>query len=88
MLYSLPLLLHFYSYVEKYGCSRWTDAALDAIKSFGPIIEIGAGHGHWQHALTLRGGNVLAFDDGSALPMEGMPNVGQVHKGNEKELRK
>ncbi len=51
-------------------------------------MEIGAGHGHWQHALSGRGADVVAFDDLSALPMEGMPNVGNVVKGNEKELSK
>lgn len=76
------------SYLEKYGCSRWTPQALDLINSHGPIIEIGAGHGHWQNALKERGGDVIAYDDESALPMQGMPNVGQVQKGNEKELKK
>ena len=31
---------------------------------------------------------MVAYDDESALPMQGMPNVGQVQKGNEKELKK
>ena len=113
-------------YLEQYGCSRWTDEALDIINSFGPIIEIGAGgessgktcgsvddpdvphgpplmtagllilpglrisagHGHWQKALAERGGDVLAFDDESSLPMQGMPNLGKVVRGNEKELKK
>ena len=58
------------------------------IVSFGPIIEIGAGHGHWQRALKECGGNVLAFDNESALPVQGMKPVGDVSKGDEKEIRK
>ncbi|GAX82104.1 hypothetical protein CEUSTIGMA_g9532.t1 [Chlamydomonas eustigma] len=76
------------SYLERYGCTRWTEEALQVIKSFSPLIEIGGGHGHWQKALTSIGADVLAFDDGSALPVLGMDNVGEVQKGNEKEIRR
>ena len=35
------------------------------LASMGPLIEIGAGKGQWQRAIEDRGGDVLAFDDGS-----------------------
>ncbi len=35
-------------YVEAFGCCRWTDEALSTVAAFSPLIEIGAGHGHWQ----------------------------------------
>ncbi|KAG1653853.1 hypothetical protein FOA52_009083 [Chlamydomonas sp. UWO 241] len=76
------------SYLEKYGCTKWSDSALAAIKRHSPLIEIGAGHGHWQAALTAAGADCLSFDDNSALPMNGMPNPGKVAKGDESEVRK
>ncbi len=82
------ILLSFRRYVERWGCCRWTDDALDRVRSFSPLIEVGAGHGHWQLALSQRGADVLAIDDRSALPVPGLADVGEVHEGNEKELRK
>ena len=67
---------------------RWTPEALQKIISFGPIIEIGAGHGHWKRALTECGGDVMAFDNESSLPVQGMPNVAEVLRGDEKEIKK
>ena len=58
------------------------------IAGFGPIIEIGAGHGHWQRALKECGVDVLAYDNETALPVQGMKLVGEVSKGDEKEIRK
>ena len=55
-------------YVARYGCVAWTDAALEAITARGGIVEVGAGFGHWARALRAAGADVLAYDDGSALP--------------------
>ena len=64
------------AFVAKYGCVAWTDEALDEIASHAPIVEIGAGLGQWQRALTReRRVDVAAFDDHSALPL---PN--RVHQ--------
>ena len=47
----------------------WTDDALDEIAKHSPLVEMGAGRGQWQRALTReRGADVLAFDNCSALP--------------------
>ena len=55
-------------FVERFGCVGWTDAALEEIAKHSPIVEMGAGRGQWQRALTERGVDVLAYDDGSAVP--------------------
>ena len=55
-------------FVERFGCVGWTDAALEEIAKHSPIVEMGAGKGQWQRALTERGVDVLAYDDGSAVP--------------------
>ena len=39
-----------------------TDAALDLIASFGPVVEIGAGTGYWASLLVDRGCDVVAYD--------------------------
>ena len=56
------------TYVRKYGCVAWTEAALDAVASRGPLVEIGAGMGQWAQALRERGVDVMAYDDGSDVP--------------------
>jgi 23S rRNA U2552 (ribose-2'-O)-methylase RlmE/FtsJ len=43
--------------------------ALDIISKHSPLIEIGAGLGHWQRELEARGAKVLAVDNRSALPL-------------------
>jgi hypothetical protein len=55
-------------FVERFGCVGWTDAALAEIAKHSPIVEMGAGKGQWQRALTERGADVLAYDDRSAVP--------------------
>ena len=55
-------------FVERFGCVGWTDAALEEIAKHSPIVEMGAGRGQWQRALAERGVDVLAYDDGSAVP--------------------
>jgi hypothetical protein len=61
------------AYVATYGCVAWTEPALDALARRAPLIEVGAGQGQWARALRRRmhGADVLAFDDGSALPLVG-----------------
>ncbi len=59
------------AYVREYGCVAWTGEALDLVAAHGRdgVVEVGAGHGQWARALAERGVDVLAFDDGSSLPM-------------------
>ena len=37
---------------KQYGNVQWTESALQKIKEYGKIIEVGAGLGQWQKALT------------------------------------
>ncbi len=43
--------------------------ALETIRAHSPLIELGAGLGHWQRELSQRGANVLAYDNMSSLPL-------------------
>jgi hypothetical protein len=72
----------------QYGCTRWSDESLAEIARHSPLIEIGAGSGQWQKAIKERGADILAFDNQSALPMEGLGNIGDVAVGDEKEVPK
>ena len=50
---------------ELIGCYAWavpTDAALDLLARYGPLVECGAGTGYWAALLGDRGVDVLAFD--------------------------
>ena len=50
-------------YLKLYGCSRWTDSALNHISNLDQaVIEIGAGAGQWQRILNARGVDVIAYD--------------------------
>jgi len=68
-------------YVATYGCIAWTDDALSAIAARGPIVEVGAGQGQWARALKTRGVDIVAYDDGSALPASGDVPVAAVTLG-------
>merc|ERR1712146_667934 len=61
------------AYLDTYGCARWTDSALELIKEFSPIVELGAGQGQWQRALTEAVANVVAFDNESSLQPSNQP---------------
>ena len=51
------------AYLNKYGCSRWTKSVLDHVLELKrPVVEIGAGAGQWQRALTAHGVDVVAYD--------------------------
>ena len=57
------------SYIERYGCSKWSDAALEVVRCVGEgrgVVEIGAGNGQWARKLTELGVDILAFDDYSS----------------------
>eukprot|EP00611_Tribonema_gayanum_P008829 TRINITY_DN1846_c0_g1_i1.p1 TRINITY_DN1846_c0_g1~~TRINITY_DN1846_c0_g1_i1.p1 ORF type:complete len:198 (-),score=82.38 TRINITY_DN1846_c0_g1_i1:355-948(-) len=76
-------------YERDFGCARWTEAALAAAAAYSPLIEIGAGRGHWQRALSRADADVLAFDNGSTpQPLAALPPVGKVAPGDESALSK
>jgi hypothetical protein len=86
------------NFVRKFGCVGWTEEALAEIAKHGPIVEMGAGEGQWQRALSALGVDVLAYDDQSAVPGTNDPpgaaaanrrpaRRGKVLRGDETKLR-
>eukprot|EP00039_Didymoeca_costata_P009916 m.132416 g.132416 ORF g.132416 m.132416 type:complete len:313 (+) comp14647_c0_seq3:34-972(+) len=49
-------------YLDRWGCARWTEVAMNELCSRGLLIEIGAGNGRWAEELRNRGCDILAFD--------------------------
>jgi hypothetical protein len=44
--------------------------------------------GQWQAELARRGADIIAYDNGEAVPCPEIPPVGEVHAGDHTELRK
>eukprot|EP00912_Choanoflagellata_sp_UC4_P000147 UC4_evm6s94 len=55
-------------YLKNYGCTAPTSAAVEAVAKHSPIIEMGAGAGHWNVALKDLGADIVSFDDFSSIP--------------------
>lgn len=53
---------------HRYGCTAWTRDAIKVLKAVGPLVEIGAGRGHWQKALSDAGVDIVAYDNFSSVP--------------------
>lgn len=72
------------AYLDEYGCTKVTPAAVKAITSrTRKVLEVGAGRGHWALALRQAGANVLAVDDFSDIPNNGSAElVTEVVKGS------
>ncbi len=50
-------------FVFKYAWSIPHKKALEAIASYGPIVEIGAGSGYWAYLLANMGVDIVAYDN-------------------------
>ncbi|KAG2767913.1 hypothetical protein PC129_g1200 [Phytophthora cactorum] len=50
------------SVAMKYSWAIPDERALQIIKHYGPIVEMGAGSGYWARLLQLRGVDVVAYD--------------------------
>jgi hypothetical protein len=48
--------------VQRYSWALPTDAALDLVARYAPLVEMGAGGGYWTHLLRQRGVDILAYD--------------------------
>ena len=67
------------AFVEEYGCTGWTDDVVQFLLNLNRgLVEIGAGNGQWARCLNQAHREqstvdikdfVLAYDDGSALPL-------------------
>lgn len=78
----------------EHGNCRYTPEAIQAVSALSPLIEIGAGRGHWQRALSQAGATVVAFDKWATNPggggiamTAGIPQVGKVLPGDEYAIR-
>eukprot|EP00055_Hartaetosiga_balthica_P004912 m.13649 g.13649 ORF g.13649 m.13649 type:complete len:292 (+) comp4180_c0_seq1:1-876(+) len=75
------------NYVYEYGCVKWTNSALNIVKDLGPIVEIGAGGGHWAKELRDRGVDIQAYDnDSTDSPTPTNARKTKVLYGDEKKL--
>ena len=48
--------------IHNYSFAIPTDAALDVISKYAPIIEMGSGSGYWAHLLRQKGVDIMAYD--------------------------
>lgn len=78
-------------YETKFGHCRATPEAIRLVSSYSPLVQVCAGKGHWQRALTLAGATVVAYDNRARTtshPYSGNPtSVGNVLRGEEGALR-
>ncbi|KAH8098125.1 hypothetical protein JL720_1052 [Aureococcus anophagefferens] len=75
-------------YHLRHGCTRCTPAAADAAAAAvartkaSRVVEVGAGRATGRRRRRLGADNILAFDDGSAVPSAGAPDVFPVVRGD------
>jgi hypothetical protein len=50
-------------FIKRYGFAILTREAIEAIRPYGPLLEIGAGSGYWAYELTNYGIDVIATDN-------------------------
>ena len=71
-------------YLNKYGCCAWTAGALRTIKMLKvKVLEIGAGQGHWQRAMSDSGIDCRAYDNFEGGFSVERSAVGKVELGDE-----
>jgi hypothetical protein len=50
------------AFTRRWGFSLPCAEAVEALKSLGPLLEVGAGSGYWSALLSAAGGSVIATD--------------------------
>lgn len=53
-----------YDLVTKYSFAVLTSDAIEKLKKYGPIIEIGAGNGYWAYEMRKAGVDIIATEIG------------------------
>jgi len=61
--------------VRRYAFAIPTEAALDAVARYAPIVELGAGTGYWTYLLRRRGVDCVAYD---LAPPDRQPNPNRL----------
>ncbi|CAM9759726.1 unnamed protein product [Ectocarpus sp. 6 AP-2014] len=82
-------------YEAEHGNCRYTPESIRLVSALSPLVEIGAGRGHWQRGLSEAGATVISFDKWATTPSSGdergttagMPQIGRVLPGDEHALR-
>src|SRR5260370_1008891 len=57
-------------YIAKFGFAVLDDRAIDALRPYGPFIEVGAGSGYWSYELRVAGLDSLPTDPGTGTYSE------------------
>lgn len=78
--------------VAKYAWGIPSDAAIELLLRYSPLVEMGAGTGYWAGLIRSAGGDVLAYDrypppDRRNRWHAGQPTWSEVQPGGVKRLR-
>jgi hypothetical protein len=78
--------------VAKYAWAVPSDAAIELLLRYSPLVEMGAGTGYWAGLIRSAGGDVVAYDrypppDPRNRWHAGQPTWSQVRPGGVKRLR-
>ncbi len=71
--------------VNKYSWAIPDSGAIELIKKYGPIVEIGAGSGYWSYLLKQSGANIIAYDKKPYNNRYCKANWGNVRYGSTKK---
>jgi hypothetical protein len=71
--------------IEKYSWAIPDERAIEIVKCFAPIVEIGAGNGYWAKLIKDRGVDIIAFD---LFTAGAKGNWTSVEKGGPEVLKK
>lgn len=52
-------------YIRKFGFAIPSDAAMEVIAKYAPIVEVGAGSGYWSYEAKRRGIDIVPTDPGT-----------------------
>src|SRR5580765_6867975 len=52
-------------FIQKYGFAVLHEPAIEAMRLYAPLLEIGAGSGYWSHELQKHGIDIIATDPGT-----------------------
>lgn len=75
-------------YEAEFGPCKCTPKAIETLLPLSPLVQVGAGRGHWEHDLTCAGADVVAYEDSGVLrALSGVGLVGRILPGGEDELK-
>ena len=69
-------------FINQFGFAVLDSGAVELIKSYGPILEVGAGLGYWTHELKQAGIDIVATDPDTRSRWPGITPWTRVEKLN------